>query len=210
MREMSAHGRMAQGFVERSRVMEALGTTREANRAVRSVALAADSVIVLVRRAMKCLDSDRKVALRCLHDASTLLGADAQEPGTSGTAVLGGFQPGGLARWQARRTLAYIEENLGSKLTIRELAALVSFSKSHFSRAFKRSLSLPPMAYIAKRRVERAKLMMLATGEQLTEIALACGFADQSHLNRSFRRMVGMSPGLWRRTSTEVDGALVG
>jgi len=63
------------------------------------------------------------------------------------------------------------------------------------------------MEYVAKRRVERAKLMMISTGEQLTYIALACGFADQSHLNRSFRRMVGVSPGTWRRTSTEVDGA---
>src|SRR5262249_24813659 len=104
----------------------------------------------------------------------------------------------------------YIEENLESKLATRELAALVSFSRSHFSRAFKRSLGLPPMAYVAKRRVERAKLMMISTGEQLTEIALACGFADQSHLIRSFRRVVGMSPGLWRRASLEVDRASVG
>jgi AraC-like DNA-binding protein len=57
------------------------------------------------------------------------------------------------------------------------------------------------MAYVAARRVERAKLMMTSTRERLTGIALACGFADQSHLNRHFRRVVGTSPGLWRRTS---------
>jgi len=52
---------------------------------------------------------------------------------------------------------------------------------------------------------------MVSTDAQLTEIALACGFADQSHLNRSFRRMVGMSPGVWRRTTAEIDdGASVG
>lgn len=47
---------------------------------------------------------------------------------------------------------------------------------------------------------------MISTDQQLTEIALACGFADQPHLNRSFRRVVGMSPGLWRRRSAEIDG----
>jgi AraC family transcriptional regulator len=57
------------------------------------------------------------------------------------------------------------------------------------------------MAYVAARRVERAKLMMTSTRERLTDIALACGFSDQSHLTRSFRRVVGMSPGRWRRTS---------
>lgn len=184
-----------------------VGAAREANRAARSIALASDRVVSLVRRAMICLESDRQTALRCLNDVSALLGADTQEPGATPAATLSGFQPGGLARWQAKRVMAYIEENLGSRLAICELAALVAFSRSHFSRAFKRSLGLAPMAYVAKRRVERAKVLIISTDEQLTEIAFACGFADQSHLNRSFHRAVGMSPGRWRRVTTEVDGA---
>jgi len=173
--------------------------------------MAADKVAILVQRAMKCLESDRQAALRCLNDVTALLGAGGQETGSSPFEVLSGFQPGGLARWQARRALAHIEENLGSKIAIRELAGLVAFSKSHFSRAFKRSLGLSPMAYVTRRRVERAKILMISTDAQLTEIALACGFADQSHLNRSFRRVVGVSPGVWRRTTAEVDdGASVG
>src|ERR1700730_7993533 len=63
------------------------------------------------------------------------------------------------------------------------------------------TLGTSPMAYVAVRRVDRAKLMMASTGQRLTDIALACGFADQSHLNRYFRRIVGVSPGLWRRVS---------
>lgn len=191
--------------------MQAPSAALEANRTARSVALAADKAALLVRRAMKCLESDRQAALRCLNDVSVLLGADGHDSGSSAFDVPSDFQPGGLARWQARRALAHIEENLGSKIVICELAALVSFSKSHFSRAFKRSLGLSPMAYVARRRVERAKVMMISTDEQLTEIALACGFADQPHLNRSFRRAVGTSPGLWRRTNTDFDdGARVG
>ena len=189
---------------------ESLAATREVNRVARSVALSADKAILLVRRAMRCLESDRPAALRCLNDVSALLGSNGQDPGATPFEVLSGFRAGGLARWQARRTLAHVEENLGSKIATSELAALVSFSKSHFSRAFKRSLGVSPMVYVTKRRLERAKAMMISTDRQLTEIALICGFADQSHLNRSFRRAVGMSPGKWRRTNTEGDDVAVG
>jgi AraC-like DNA-binding protein len=53
------------------------------------------------------------------------------------------------------------------------------------------------------RRIERAKVLMTSTDQQLTDIALICGFADQSHLNRSFRRVLGVSPGRWRRTNVK-------
>jgi AraC-like DNA-binding protein len=155
----------------------------------------------LVSRAMLLLESDRQVAWRCLKDASALLASPTEASSASGPVMSGSFRPGGLARWQARRATAYIEANLESKLEVRGLADLVSFSKSHFFRAFKRSLGLPPMAYVMLRRVERAKLLMTSTSRQLIEIALACGFADQSHLNRSFRRLVGVSPGRWRRNA---------
>jgi AraC-like DNA-binding protein len=85
-------------------------------------------------------------------------------------------------------------------MRICEMADLVVLSKSHFSRAFKHSLGSSPMAYVTLRRVERAKSMMASTGERLTDIALACGFADQSHLTRCFRRVVGASPARWRRS----------
>jgi len=157
----------------------------------------------LVQRAMLFLESDRQIARRCLNDASALLGSAGEASSVSVSVPGGPFRPGGLARWQARRAVAHIEANLESKLEVRGLAGLVSFSKSHFSRAFKRTLGLPPMAYVMVRRVERAKVLMTSTGQQLTEIALICGFADQSHLNRSFRRLIGVSPGRWRRINVE-------
>ena len=190
------------------RADSALRTFSDANSALDSAALSSERIEQLVRRAMALLESDREAARRCLNDASALLRSEPQDPSISATPMNQSFHPGGLARWQARRALAYIEANLGSKLDTRALADLVAFSKSHFSRAFKRSLGLPPMAYVATRRVERAKVMMASTREQLTQIALACGFADQSHLNRSFRRMVGVSPGLWRRSNADTVPSL--
>jgi AraC family transcriptional regulator len=181
----------------------ALNVPSDLNRSQPSAASASERIGHLVRRAMLFLESDREAARRCLNDASALLGSEVQHSRTSATLANHDILPGGLARWQVKRVLAYIEVKLGSKMGAVELADLVAFSASHFSRAFKRSLGLPPMAYVASRRVERAKTMMISTRQQLSEIALACGFADQAHLNRSFRRWVGVSPGQWRRVNAE-------
>jgi AraC family transcriptional regulator len=155
----------------------------------------------LVQRAITFFDTNREAAWRCLRDASTLLDGEPAAPRVDSPAPGIPLRPGGLAAWQAKRALDYVEANLGAKMAIEELANRVGLSKSHFSRAFKCSLGSSPMAYVAARRVERAKLMMTSTRERLTDIALACGFADQSHLNRCFRRVLGTSPGLWRRMS---------
>ena len=169
------------------------------NPSLGSVASAWARVGNLLRRAMTFFETNREVAWRCLRDAATLLDSQTQESGINAPTLPGAFRHGGLAAWQTKRTVAYIEANLESKLAIGELADLVALSKGHFSRAFKQSLGSSPMAYVGLRRIERAKLMMTSTNERLTNIALACGFADQSHLNRHFRRVVGMSPGHWRR-----------
>jgi AraC family transcriptional regulator len=170
------------------------------NRSLRSVASASIRVGDLVRQAMTFFETDRKAAWRCLSDASSLLAPDVEELGGNAPDV-DKLQPGGLATWQARRTLAYIEANLASKMEIDDLANVVALSRSHFSRAFKRSLGFSPMEYVVVRRVERAKTMISGTRESLAEVALACGFADQAHLNRRFRDIVGISPGRWRRSN---------
>lgn len=166
---------------------------------LQSAGSASARIANLVRRALRFFETDRLAARSCLIDASSLLGMAADESEHGAAPFQSALRRGGLAVWQGRRTVAYIDAHLESKMAILDMAHMVTLSKSHFSRAFKQSLGMSPMAYIAERRVERAKLMMASTDGRLTEIALACGFADQSHLNRCFRRMVGMSPGSWRR-----------
>jgi AraC-like DNA-binding protein len=112
---------------------------------------------------------------------------------------------GGLAPWQVLRVETYVEANLHSTVRARDLAAIARLSTGHFSRAFKRSLGLAPLAYIAKRRVACAQDLMLTTNEPLCQIALACGFYDQSHLTRLFRRYAATSPHDWRRRHRDAD-----
>ena len=105
----------------------------------------------------------------------------------------------GLAPWQVRRVLAHIEANLGSPIRINDLAAIARLSTFHFAVAFRASVGESPHEHIIRRRVERAQGLMLSTDRSLSDIAGECGLADQAHLTRLFRRIVGESPAAWRR-----------
>jgi AraC-like DNA-binding protein len=106
---------------------------------------------------------------------------------------------GGLAPWQKRKIDHYIRENLAHPLERDRLAAQISLSTCHFSRAFKESFGESPHVYIIGLRLELAKELMLSTDESLSQIAFACGFADQSHFTKVFRRGLGETPHMWRR-----------
>jgi AraC family transcriptional regulator len=106
---------------------------------------------------------------------------------------------GGLAPWQERRAKEFIDARLDGDLSIAELAEACELSRSHFSRAFKQSFGVTPHRWLTQRRVELAKARMIETKAPLSQIALDCGFSDQSHFTRVFSTVVNMSPALWRR-----------
>ncbi len=106
---------------------------------------------------------------------------------------------GGLAPWQARKLRKHIDEGLEGDLSTAALGGLVALSPSYFGRAFKVTFGQTPHAYVTRRRLEAAQYMMLTTREPLSQIAYLCGFADQSHLCRLFRRAMGAAPQAWRR-----------
>jgi AraC-like DNA-binding protein len=106
---------------------------------------------------------------------------------------------GGLAPWQFRRACDFIEANLNGDPSIAEVAGECGLSSSYFAKAFKQATGVPPHAWLSMRRIERAKQLLIGTNVELAEIAFACGFADQSHFSRTFRKSEGCSPGRWRR-----------
>ena len=115
---------------------------------------------------------------------------------------------GGLSPWQVRKVASYIDANLERSIKNEDLATLVRLNGSHFGRAFRNSFGEPPHEYVIRRRVERAQGLMLSTEASLSDIALDCGLADQSHLTRLFRRIVGESPSAWRRARLSAPGEI--
>ena len=106
---------------------------------------------------------------------------------------------GGLTPWQVRQVNRHIDEALASTIRTDDCASAARLSTSHFRRAFKVTFGLTFFRYVNQRRIERAQEMMVMTDQPLCQIAEQCGFADQSHFTRVFRRVVGPSPALWRR-----------
>lgn len=162
-------------------------------------------VVTELFRAVDCaLREEFDVAQICIQRATTLLGVEPRSSPSSGETasiehVVEARSGGGLAPWQIRKVRTYIAENLGATLSLGDLAALVRLSRCHFSRTFKNTFGDTPHRYVLRRRVEHAQGLMLNTKTALADIALECGLVDQAHLGRSFRRIVGETPGAWRR-----------
>lgn len=145
----------------------------------------------LLSDAVEGLDGDIDRVRACLSRAVALVdGASTSAEDTD---------RGGLAPWQARKISALVEAKLEYGVGITELAATARLSRSHFSRAFKAQFGRSPHQYILERRVARAQHLMLVTNCRLCDVAQACGFSDQAHLSRMFRRLVGAAPNTWRR-----------
>ena len=106
--------------------------------------------------------------------------------------------PGGLAAWQLNRACDFLQAHIASDIGLSTLADLVGLSPKHFARAFKQSTGVPPHQWLIARRVERAQALLRSTPMSLSEVALNCGFADQSHFTATFRRVTGNSPGRFR------------
>lgn len=107
--------------------------------------------------------------------------------------------PGGLAPWQERRAKQWFADNLASDASLADVARECRLSRGHFSKAFKQSTGESPHAWFTRQRIAAAQSLMRGSQQSLAEIALACGFGDQSHLTRVFQKCVGSSPGQWRR-----------
>ncbi|MGL5165080.1 MAG: helix-turn-helix domain-containing protein [Afipia sp.] len=135
------------------------------------------------------------------HIGFSLLAHFAQTYG--GLRARDGKSQGGLAPWQERRAKEIMRARLASHLTISDVAAECQLTPSHFARAFRRSTGVAPHEFLSQLRIDEAKRLMLATKLPLADVALICGFGDQSYFTRVFSRNVGASPGAWRRARSE-------
>jgi len=106
---------------------------------------------------------------------------------------------GGLSHTKLERVIAHIEDNLASKLSLPGIAEIAGMSVSHLKTLFRNSTGVPVYEYVLRRRVERAQLLLRNQRFSIAEIAVATGFAHQSHLARHMHRILGYTPSFVRR-----------
>lgn len=107
-----------------------------------------------------------------------------------------------LAPWQVRRARAFIAANVAVGISTSDIGAVCGLSRSYFTNAFRRTTGETPHLCLLRHRIEKAKQLLLGD-LAIADVAVACGFADQSHLTRTFSKHSGISPGLWRRERRE-------
>lgn len=106
---------------------------------------------------------------------------------------------GGLAAWQQKRVVEFIDEHLAKDLPLASLAGLAQLSTYHFARAFKRSFGIPPHRYHTNRRIERARVLLADPSTAVADIAIEVGFGGASAFSAAFRKMTGQTPSDYRR-----------
>ena len=164
---------------------------------MQEVAQLRSAVIELFRALSETLTDEGSSAAECLRRAGAML--EEMEVNEQAAPAVSVTTRQGLAPWQVRRVLTYVDANLDKSIKNKDLATLARLSEYHFNVAFRNSVGSPPHEYIIRRRIERAQGLMLSTDAPLCEIAVECGLADQAHFTRLFRRISGETPAAWRR-----------
>ncbi|WP_118134579.1 helix-turn-helix domain-containing protein [Oceanicella sp. SM1341] len=160
----------------------------------------------LLTRARAALEADPRRARLCLDELASLLEPAPEAVDTEslllpecGTPAPAAPLRGGLAQWQVNRVTRFVEAHVSESIPVETLAREVGLSAGHFSRAFKVSTGETPHTFVIRKRVRQVQTLMLTTEEPLGELACACGFTDQAHMTRLFRKFVGDTPFVWRR-----------
>ncbi len=107
------------------------------------------------------------------------------------------IRPDGQEDQAVQQALEYLNCHYAHSVSLEQLAALTNLKPLRLLRSFQRSIGLPPHAYLIQLRVTRAK-ELLKQGLSIAQVAFDTGFTDQSHLNRHFKRITGITPKQYR------------
>jgi AraC-like DNA-binding protein len=102
------------------------------------------------------------------------------------------------ARRMARRAMAYMHEHYGEPISRQDVASYVGLSERHLTRCFRREAGVPPMTYLNRYRVRRAKALLERGDRTVTEVAMEVGFSSGSYFSRVFGQEVGVSPSAYQ------------
>jgi PAS domain S-box-containing protein len=99
---------------------------------------------------------------------------------------------------QFSKVIAYVEERYRTSLEVSELARIACLSESQFRKRFVKLFKISPSKFINRIRVQTAAKLLLSSKEPISEIALQCGFCDQSYFTRQFSHFFGLTPKRYR------------
>jgi len=105
-------------------------------------------------------------------------------------------RPEGRERQAVRKVREYLIGHYNENVSLDQLARITQLSKFYLNRVFAAERGLPPHAFQTQVRVAKAK-NLLRQGLEISDVASLTGFSDQSHLNRHFKRFVGVTPGAY-------------
>jgi AraC family transcriptional regulator len=145
-------------------------------------------------REANLLFADHVFSAMTIHLASTYGRLAGGDPGP-----WGGEPARGLSPRQLRCVVELLNADVANDLGLSDLALQCGMSRSAFARAFRQTTGLPPHRWLLLSRAKRARELLERTRLPISEIALECGFADQSHLTRVFSKTFQVSPGAYRR-----------
>ena len=115
--------------------------------------------------------------------------------GTPGRAVPKGAS---LPRWRLRRAIDFIEANLANPIGLADVAASTGLTRMHFAAQFRSTTGYSPHAYLLRRRLEHAQMLLRSSEFTVLNVALSCGFSSHAHFTAVFKRMIGEPPNAWR------------
>ncbi|HBG05412.1 MAG: DNA-binding protein [Geobacteraceae bacterium GWC2_58_44] len=103
-------------------------------------------------------------------------------------------------RLEVHRVIEHLHHHYEERLTVADLARIAAMSTAHFSRVFRSETGHPPLDYLIRLRLQKARLLLMAGDDNITEIALNCGFATPSHFAACFQRHCGTTPSDYRKS----------
>lgn len=104
-----------------------------------------------------------------------------------------------LPPFKVRRLVDFVEHHLDQPISLGDLASIAGLSPFHFNRVFKRAMGISPCHYVRDRRLALGRRLLTETDMGIANIALACGFANQSHFTAAFSKETGASPARFRQ-----------
>jgi len=198
--QLQESGQLMMIFLERQFISQAIRSVLlNPNWQIGSRCVRGDGVIQFVAQSLrsKLSNSGAMAQLYC-QTLAQLLAIHLIEQYADATLIPMPLNPGRTSS-KLSPVLSHIHGNLDGELKIAALAEMVGLSPPHFCRIFKKSTDLSPHRYILLQRINQAKELLKHTELSLSDIALRCGFYDQSHFSLQFRNFTGMTPRAYRQ-----------